>query len=62
MGKTEPAEVDEDGTTGLRFTVCIIADIEDLSTSCAAQMEEIDSSKAAGSSTSAGTRSFKVPL
>ena len=31
----------------------------DLSTSCAAQMEEIDSSKEEGSSTSAGTRFFK---
>ena len=43
---------------GLRFAACIMADIDDLSTSCAAQMEEIDSSKAAGSSTSAGTRFF----
>jgi hypothetical protein len=31
----------------------------DLSISCAAQMEEIDSSKEVGSSTSAGTRLFK---
>ena len=31
----------------------------DLSTSCAAQMEEIDSSKEEGSSMSAGTRLFK---
>ena len=40
------------------FAAYIIVDIDDLSTSCAAQMEEIDSSKVAGSSTSAGTRFF----
>jgi hypothetical protein len=43
----------------LRLVACIMADMEDLSTSCAAQMEEIDSSKEVGSSTSAGIRVFK---
>ena len=58
MGEIELVEVDEDGRTGLRFAACSIADIDDLSTSCAAQMEEMDSSKVVGSSTSAGTRFF----
>lgn len=42
-----------------RFAACVTADMMDLSTSCAAQMEEIDSSKELGSSTSAGIRVFK---
>ena len=43
----------------LRLAACVKADITDSSISCAAQMEEMDSSKEVGSSTSAGTRLFK---
>jgi len=43
----------------LRLVACITADTTDLSILCAAQMEEIDSSKEEGSSTSAGIRFFK---
>ena len=43
----------------LRFAACVTADMTDSSISCAAQMEEIDSSKEPGSWTSAGTRLFK---
>jgi hypothetical protein len=43
----------------LRFAACIKVDMTVLSTLCAAQMEEIDSSKEEGSSTSAGTKFFK---
>ena len=42
-----------------RFIACVTADIADLSISCAAQIEDIDSSKGVGSSTSAGIRLFK---
>lgn len=41
------------------MAACIIADIEALSISCAAQIVEIDSSKAVASSTSAGSRFIK---
>lgn len=44
---------------GLRRVACITVDMTDLSTSCAAQIEEIDSSKEVGSSTRAGIRLFK---
>ena len=43
----------------LRLVACVTADMTDLSMSCAAQIEEIDSSKEEGSSTSAGIRLFK---
>ena len=46
----------------LRLVACVRADTTDLSTSCAAQMVEIDSSKEEGSSTSAGTRLFKSSM
>lgn len=44
---------------GRRFTACVTADMADRSKSCAAQMEEIDSSKEFGLSRSAGTKVFK---
>ena len=44
---------------GLRLVACIMVDMADLSTLCAAQMEEIDSSKEVGSSMSAGTRALR---
>jgi len=40
----------------LSLAACVTAEMTDLSTLCAAQMAEIDSSKDVGSSTSAGTR------
>jgi hypothetical protein len=43
----------------LRLAACVTADRTDSSILWAAKMEEIDSSKEAGSSTSAGTRLFK---
>jgi len=43
----------------LSLAACVTAEMTDLSISCAAQMAEIDSSKEAGSPTSAGTRFFK---
>ena len=43
----------------LRLVAWVTADITDWSISCAAQIEEIDSSKEVGSSTSAGIRLFK---
>ena len=46
----------------LCLVACVTADMTDLSMSCAAQMEEIDSSKEEGFSTSAGTRLFKSSI
>lgn len=43
----------------LRLAACVTADMTDSSMSWAAKMEDIESSKEAGSSTSAGTRLFK---
>ena len=43
----------------LRLVACVTADMTDLSMLCAAQMEEINSSKEEGFLTSAGTRLFK---
>lgn len=45
-----------------RLFACIMADTADLSIFCAAQMEEIDSSKEEGSSTNAGIRAFKISM
>ena len=47
---------------GLRLAACTTADTTDSSILCAAQMEEIDRSKEAGSSMSAGTRFFKSSI